>query len=259
MKDSLHSEKGAYVARQHRYITMADERLIVALDVSTMDAMKDIVESLGNSVSFYKVGMELFYAQGEQTVRYLQEQNKQVFLDLKLHDIPNTVAHGVSSLTRLGANLMTIHGQGGPIMMQRAAEAAKQTAEELGIERPKLLAITVLTSFDDENWSKTGGQLPISDQVIRLAKLAKESGMDGVVCSPLEAKMIREACGPDFLIVTPGVRPSFAATDDQKRIATPAKALQDGASRLVVGRPITKAADRQEAVRLICQEIADVK
>ena len=191
---------------------MADDRLIVALDVSTMDAMKSIVSSLGDSVSFYKVGMELFYAEGDQTVRYLQEHGKHVFLDLKLHDIPNTVAHGVSSLTCLGANLITIHGQGGPIMMKAAAEAARESAEKLGIERPKLLAITVLTSFDDESWTSIGGQLPIADQVIRLAKLAKESGMDGVVCSALEAKMIRDACGPDFLIVTPGIRPSFAAT-----------------------------------------------
>ena len=172
---------------------MADDRLIVALDVSTMDAMKSIVSSLGDSVSFYKVGMELFYAEGDQTVRYLQEHGKHVFLDLKLHDIPNTVAHGVSSLTRLGANLITIHGQGGPIMMKAAAEAARESAEKLGIERPKLLAITVLTSFDDESWTSIGGQLPIADQVIRLAKLAKESGMDGVVCSALEAKMIRDA------------------------------------------------------------------
>lgn len=234
---------------------MADDRLIVALDVSTMDAMKSIVSSLGDSVSFYKVGMELFYAEGDQTVRYLQDQGKHVFLDLKLHDIPNTVAHGVSSLTRLGANLITIHGQGGPIMMKAAAQAARESAEQLGIERPKLLAITVLTSFDDEAWTSIGGQLPISDQVIRLSKLTKESGMDGVVCSALEAKMIREACGPDFLIVTPGIRPSFAATNDQKRIATPASALADGASRLVIGRPITQAANPQEAVRLIIEEM----
>lgn len=237
---------------------MADDRLIVALDVSTMDAMKSIVSSLGDSVSFYKVGMELFYAEGDQTVRYLQEHGKHVFLDLKLHDIPNTVAHGVSSLTRLGANLITIHGQGGPIMMKAAAEAARDSAEKLGIERPKLLAITVLTSFDDESWTSIGGQLPIADQVIRLAKLAKESGMDGVVCSALEAKMIREACGPDFLIVTPGIRPSFAATNDQKRIATPSNALQDGASRLVIGRPITQAEHPQEAVRLIIEEMESV-
>lgn len=237
---------------------MADDRLIVALDVSTMDAMKSIVSSLGDSVSFYKVGMELFYAEGDQTVRYLQEHGKHVFLDLKLHDIPNTVAHGVSSLTRLGANLITIHGQGGPIMMKAAAEAARESAEKLGIERPKLLAITVLTSFDDESWTSIGGQLPIGDQVIRLAKLAKESGMDGVVCSALEAKMIREACGPDFLIVTPGIRPSFASTNDQKRIATPSSALQDGASRLVIGRPITQAEHPQEAVRLIIEEMESV-
>lgn len=234
---------------------MADDRLIVALDVSTMDAMKSIVSSLGDSVSFYKVGMELFYAEGDQTVRYLQDQGKHVFLDLKLHDIPNTVAHGVSSLTRLGANLITIHGQGGPIMMKAAAQAARESAEQLGIERPKLLAITVLTSFDDEAWTSIGGQLPISNQVIRLTKLAKESGMDGVVCSALEAKMIREACGPDFLIVTPGIRPSFAATNDQKRIATPASALANGVSRLVIGRPITQAANPQEAVRLIIEEM----
>ena len=236
---------------------MADDRLIVALDVSTMDAMKSIVSSLGDSVSFYKVGMELFYAE-DQTVRYLQEHGKHVFLDLKLHDIPNTVAHGVSSLTRLGANLITIHGQGGPIMMKAAAEAARESAEKLGIEHPKLLAITVLTSFDDESWTSIGGQLPIADQVIRLAKLAKESGMDGVVCSALEAKMIRDACGPDFLIVTPGIRPSFAATNDQKRIATPSSALQDGASRLVIGRPITQAEHPQEAVRLIIEEMESV-
>ena len=237
---------------------MADDRLIVALDVSTMDAMKEIVTSLGDAVSFYKVGMELFYAEGEQTVRYLQEQNKQVFLDLKLHDIPNTVAHGVSSLTRLGANLITMHGQGGPVMMKAAVQAARETAEQLDVERTKLLAITVLTSFDDEAWTSTGGQLPISDQVIRLAKLAKECGMDGVVCSALEAKMIREACGDDFLIVTPGIRPSFAATNDQKRIATPASALQDGASRLVIGRPITQAENPREAVRLIIEEMENV-
>ncbi len=237
---------------------MADDRLIVALDVSTMDDMKQIVSSLGDSISFYKVGMELFYAEGDQTVRYLQEQKKRVFLDLKLHDIPNTVAHGVASLTRLGANLITIHGQGGAIMMRAAVAAARENAEKLGVERPKLLAITALTSFDDETWAAMGGQLPISDQVIRIAKLAKESGMDGVVASPLEAKMIREACGSDFLVVTPGIRPSFAATNDQKRIATPKSALQDGSSRLVIGRPITQAENPQEAVRLIIEEMESV-
>ena len=142
--------------------------------------------------------------------------------------------------------------------MRAAADAVRESSEKLGVERPLLLGVTVLTSFDDEAWSATGGQLPIADQVIRLAKLAKESGLDGVVASPLEAKLIREACGPDFLIVTPGIRPSFAATNDQKRISTPASALQDGASRLVVGRPITQAEQPQEAVRLIIEEMETV-
>lgn len=238
---------------------MADDRLIVALDVSTMEQMKDIVDTLGDAVSFYKVGMELFYAAGEDTVAYLRDCGKSVFLDLKLHDIPNTVAQGVKSLTRLGANLITIHGQGGAVMLKAAADAAREAAEELGVERPKLLAITVLTSFDDTTWSGIGGQLPIADQVRRLALLAKDAGVDGVVASPLEAKLIREACGDDFLIVTPGIRPTFAAANDQKRIATPSSALKDGASRLVIGRPITKADNPREAVRMILEEMEAVK
>ncbi|MBD8975471.1 orotidine-5'-phosphate decarboxylase [Veillonella magna] len=238
---------------------MADDRLIVALDVSTMEQMKDIVDTLGDAVSFYKVGMELFYAAGEDTVAYLRDCGKSVFLDLKLHDIPNTVAQGVKSLTRLGANLITIHGQGGAVMLKAAADAAREAAEELGVERPKLLAITVLTSFDDTTWSGIGGQLPIADQVRRLALLAKDAGVDGVVASPLEAKLIREACGDDFLIVTPGIRPAFAAANDQKRIATPSSALRDGASRLVIGRPITKADNPREAVRMILEEMEAVK
>lgn len=238
---------------------MADDRLIVALDVSTMEQMKDIVDTLGDAISFYKVGMELFYAAGEDTVAYLRDCGKSVFLDLKLHDIPNTVAQGVKSLTRLGANLITIHGQGGAVMLKAAADAAREAAEELGVERPKLLAITVLTSFDDTTWSGIGGQLPIADQVRRLALLAKDAGVDGVVASPLEAKLIREACGDDFLIVTPGIRPTFAAANDQKRIATPSSALRDGASRLVIGRPITKADNPREAVRMILEEMEAVK
>ena len=144
-------------------------------------------------------------------------------------------------------------------MLKAAADAAREAAEELGVERPKLLAITVLTSFDDTTWSGIGGQLPIADQVRRLALLAKDAGVDGVVASPLEAKLIREACGDDFLIVTPGIRPAFAAANDQKRIATPSSALRDGASRLVIGRPITKADNPREAVRMILEEMEAVK
>jgi len=238
---------------------MREERPIIALDFPAFEDVKNFLEHFPEDEKlFVKIGMEFFYAVGPEIVHYLKGLGHSIFLDLKLHDIPNTVAHGVSSLTRLGANLITMHGQGGPVMMKAAVQAARETAEQLGVERTKLLAITVLTSFDDEAWTSTGGQLPISDQVIRLAKLAKECGMDGVVCSALEAKMIREACGDDFLIVTPGIRPSFAATNDQKRIATPASALQDGASRLVIGRPITQAENPREAVRLIIEEMENV-
>ncbi len=239
-------------------IYKADDRLIVALDVDSFDKMKALVEELGDLVSYYKVGMELYYSAGSETVRYLKEQGKKVFLDLKLHDIPNTVGHSVAAVTCLGANLITVHAGGGRAMMQAAVAHAKAAAEELGVERPKILAVTVLTSFDDEGWQEVGGHLPIQDHVLALAKLAKEAGVDGVVASPKEAAAIRQMAGDDdFLIVTPGIRPAFAQTNDQKRIATPSKALADGSSRLVIGRPITQASDRSEAARLILKEIKE--
>lgn len=142
-------------------------------------------------------------------------------------------------------------------MMEAAARSAWITAEELGVERPKVLAVTVLTSFDDQGWEEIGGHLPIQEHVLRLAKLAKESGVDGVIASPREAAAIREACGPDFLIVTPGIRPAFAQTDDQRRIATPSQALADGSSQLVIGRPITQAVNPTAAVRLILDEMRE--
>lgn len=237
--------------------TKADDRLIVALDVDTFDKMTALVEKLEDSISFYKVGMELYYGAGRKTVRYLRENGKKIFLDLKLHDIPNTVGHSVASVTRLGVNLLTVHAQGGRAMMEAAARSAWITAEELGVERPKILAVTVLTSFDDKGWEEIGGQLPIQEHVLRLAKLAKESGVDGVVASPREASAIRELCGEDFLIVTPGIRPAFAQTDDQRRIATPAEALADGSTHLVIGRPITRAVDPKAAVRLILEEMRE--
>jgi orotidine-5'-phosphate decarboxylase len=237
---------------------MADNRIIAALDVHSLDDMTQLVERLGDSVSFYKVGMELFYSAGPGTVQYLKERGKQVFLDLKVHDIPNTAAQSVRALTRLGVDLMTLHGTGGFAMLQAAAEAARDEAEKCGLPRPRLLAVTVLTSFDEAGWQAIGGTLPIGDAVLRLARLAKDAGMDGVISSPQEAAAIRQACGDDFLIVTPGIRPAFAQTNDQKRIATPAQALRDGASRLVIGRPITKAADPRQAAEKIIEEIREV-
>lgn len=238
-------------------IYTADDRLIVALDVDSFDKMKILVDELGDLVTFYKVGMELYYSAGSEAIRYLKEHNKKVFLDLKLHDIPNTVGHSVASVTRLGVNLITVHAGGGRAMMQAAARYAKITADELGVERPKILAVTVLTSFDDQGWQEIGGHLPIQDHVLELAELARESGVDGVVASPKEASFIRQKAGNDFLIVTPGIRPAFAQTDDQKRIATPSTAFKDGASMLVIGRPITQAVDPCAATRLILKEIKE--
>lgn len=239
-------------------IYTADDRLIVALDVDSFDKMKALVDELGDLISYYKVGMELYYSAGSDTIRYLKEHGKKVFLDLKLHDIPNTVGHSVASVTRLGVNLITIHAAGGRAMMQAALRYAKITADELGVERPKILAVTVLTSFDDQGWQEVGGHLPIQEHVLELAALAKSSGVDGVVASPKEAGSIREMAGKDdFLIVTPGIRPSFAQTDDQKRIATPSQAFKDGSSMLVIGRPITQAIDPCAAARLILKEIKE--
>ena len=221
---------------------MADNRLIVALDFHTLEDVKTLVEELGDSVSYYKVGMELFYSAGPQVITYLKEKNKNIFLDLKLHDIPNTVGEGLCSLMRLGADIVNVHASGGFTMMKTAAEKLHALAEKQGVPCPKIIAVTILTSINEEDWAGLGMECEIRQQVVRLAKLTKEAGLDGVVASPQEASAIREACGPDFMIVTPGVRPAGAAINDQSRIATPASALTNGASHLVVGRPI-RAAD----------------
>ena len=237
---------------------MADDRLITALDVHTLEDMKRLVTTLGDRVSFYKVGMELFYSAGPDTVRYLKDQGKHVFLDLKVHDIPNTAAQSIRALTRLGADLMTLHGTGGKAMMRAAADAVAEEAAKLNIARPKLLAVTILTSMDEAAWQEIGGKDTVANAVLNLTRLAKEAGIDGTVSSPHEAKEIRALNGPDFLIVTPGIRPSFAAANDQKRITTPAQALRDGASHLVIGRPITQAADPVVAADKILEEIQEV-
>lgn len=231
------------------------KRLIVALDFATMAEVKNLVESLGDAVTYYKVGMQLFYAVGMECLHYLREKNKEVFLDLKMHDIPNTVAEGAASLTRLGVAMINVQASGGPAMMRAAAEQVAATAASLAIPRPKLIAVTVLTSMNDSEWASLRSAATISDQVVHLAKLAQEAGLDGVVASPQEAAMIKEACGPDFAIVTPGVRPQGAALNDQSRVATPAAALASGAHYLVVGRPITKAADPQAAALAILEEM----
>ena len=234
---------------------MADDRLIVALDVHNYYDVKNLVEQLGDSVSYYKVGMELFYSVGSSVIDFLKSQNKNIFLDLKLHDIPNTVAAGLCSLMNHGANMLNIHASGGYNMMKTAVERLNAEAERQNIERPKLIAVTILTSINQEDWTGLGYTFTIREQVVRLAELAKKAGLDGVVASPQEAAAIREACGEDFLIVTPGVRPAGAAINDQSRIATPAQALKNGASHIVVGRPIIAAENPRRAAQSITEEI----
>ena len=233
----------------------ARDRLICALDFPTFDEAKALVEELGDAVTFYKVGMELFYGAGPDIIRYLKEKDKKVFLDLKLQDIPNTVAHSLAVLTRLGADIMNVHAVGGPKMMAEGMKAVKEAAAELGRPAPKLIAVTVLTSMDEAQWKPLNYARPIGEEVLDLAALTKESGLDGVVASPREAAGIRKRCGKDFLIVTPGVRPAWAASNDQSRIATPAAAIGNGSTHLVVGRPITRADNKQEAVRKILEEM----
>ncbi len=237
---------------------MADERLIAALDVHTLDDVKKLVAELGDSVSYYKVGMELYYSIGREVIEYLNKENKEIFLDLKLHDIPNTVAEGLCSLMNLGVSMLNVHASGGYTMMKTAADKLRAAAREAGAKVPKIIAVTVLTSIGDDDWKKLGYTCPISEQVVRLAKLAKEAGLDGVVASPNEATLIREACGKDFLIVTPGVRPVWSAKNDQSRIATPSAALKNGATHLVVGRPIRTADSPKEAAEKIIAEMRSV-
>lgn len=237
-----------------------DKRLIVAIDVDTMEKVQQLVETLGDKVSYYKVGMELFYSMGSQVITYLSQQGKDVFLDLKLHDIPNTVGKSLAALTGMpGISMLNVHASGGPEMMAAAAASVKNKAMAMGIVAPKLIGVTVLTSINEREWQALGYEMDLSAQVVHLAMLAKKSGLDGVVASPQEATKIREACGEDFIIVTPGIRPAGAAINDQSRIATPAGALANGAHYLVIGRPITAAENPREAVEKIVYEMRECK
>jgi orotidine-5'-phosphate decarboxylase len=224
----------------------ARDRLIVALDLDNVDAARRMVESLGDSVSFYKVGMQLAYAGGLPLVGELAAAGKRVFLDLKLLDIDNTVAGGVASIARLGAAFVTIHAY--PKAM-RAAVAARGDAP-LG-----LLAVTVLTSMDDADLREAGYAESAAALVARRAADAKAAGMDGIVCSPREARAVREIAGPDIAVVTPGIRPAGSASGDQKRLTGPADAIRAGADYIVVGRPVAASADPAAAARAIVAEI----
>jgi len=244
------------IHRKEDYMTRDEVRskIIFALDVHTLDEVDRFTEQLTGRVGMFKIGKELFTSTGPEAVRMVLRRGGELFLDLKYHDIPNTVAKASIEAARLGARFVDMHALGGAEMMTEAATAVRR---EFGDERPRLLAITILTSSSVETLQGVGIEYPIDQMVVRLAKLAREAGMDGVVASPLEIGLIRAACGPDFLIVTPGVRPSFAAVDDQKRILTPGEAVAAGADFIVIGRPIAKAAEPVAAVEMIVDEIME--
>lgn len=230
----------------------ARRKVIFALDVNGIGEIDRFAGLLADRVGMFKIGKELFTACGREAVTTVQRHGGQVFLDLKYHDIPNTVAKAMVEAARLGVQLANLHALGGVEMMETAASAVRR---EFGDQRPRLLAVTILTSSTAETLQRVGIDHPVEEMVVRLARLAREAGMDGVVASPREIGLIRQACGPDFLIVTPGVRPSFASLDDQKRVMTPADAIGAGADYLVVGRPIARADDPALAAEMIVDEI----
>lgn len=237
----------------------AVDRLIVALDYPNRAVALAMARTLRPVVARFKVGLELFTAEGPRLVDELADLGADVFLDLKFHDIPNTVAGAVRSAARTRAWMINVHAAGGRAMMEHAAGAAAEEAARSGRPRPLVLAVTVLTSLGErELLHEVGLARTPAEQVAWWAELARAAGLDGVVCSPLEARLVRQVCGPGFLVVTPGVRPGWSASGDQQRITTPAEALAAGADYLVVGRPITGAPNPLEAARRVLAEIVTV-
>jgi orotidine-5'-phosphate decarboxylase len=223
------------------------DRLIVALDVPSIETALSLITKLGRSVSFYKIGYQLGYAGGLAFAHQLIDDGKQVFLDFKLHDIGNTVEKGVQSVAKMGASFLTVHGY--PQTMQAAVKGK-------GTSKLKILAVTVLTSYDDTDLDRAGYRMKVGELAAARAEQARKSGIDGLVCSPEEASNLRKIVGDNMVLVTPGIRPAGSAAGDQKRIMTPAKAIAAGADYLVVGRPVTEAADPKAAAEAIIGEIA---
>lgn len=230
--------------------------ILVALDVESAAKAVELADALRGAVGGFKIGKQLFTAAGPAMVRELTSRGDRVFLDLKFHDIPNTVAGAVQSAVSTGAWMVNVHASGGSAMMRAAGESARKTADKLGHPRPLVIAVTVLTSMDDSALKEIGVSRTMIDQVVHLAKLAQDSGLDGVVASPQEVAAIRKACGPDFQIVTPGIRPADQqGKDDQARTLTPAEAISAGSSYLVIGRPITAAPNPREAAEKIAASL----
>ena len=233
----------------------AKDRVFVALDTPEVARATRLVEALRGEVGGVKIGNELFTAQGPEGLRAVAG-GERLFLDLKFHDIPNTVAGAVRSAVHLRPFCLTLHASGGRAMMEAAVEAAREAAEDLETARPRLLGVTVLTSLDDDDLEAVGQRGAVAEQVRRLAALARDSGLDGVVCSPREIAVLRADCGPDFILMVPGIRPTWAASGDQKRVTTPSQAVAAGADYLVIGRPISAQPDPRAAARRIAEELA---
>jgi len=235
---------------------LSKEKIIVALDVNTVEEVREIIEEIGGEVGAFKIGLQLFTAAGASFVRENVEKGIKLFLDLKFHDIPNTVSKAAIEAARLGVWMFDVHALGGSEMMRQTAEKVREFCEKENIVRPKIIGVTILTSSNQETLREIGIENEIDSEVVNLAQLTAKCGLDGVVASPLEIERIRENVEKEnFLIVTPGIRPNFATNDDQKRVMTPSAAIKAGADYLVIGRPITQAKDRLSAVKKILEEI----
>lgn len=234
----------------------ADERLIVALDVDSAGDARAVVEELEGLVTTFKVGLQLYTSAGSEFVRELVGSGKKVFLDLKFHDIPNTVAKAAVEAAKLGVWMFNVHAVGGREMMKRAVDEVADFCDANSVERPHIIAVTMLTSFGDEAAREVGFRENVPSQVERLARLAADSGLDGVVASAKEVGVIRNSVpDPNFRVVTPGIRIESATNDDQKRVMTPGAALAAGSDHLVIGRPILQAGDRRRAAAMIVDEL----
>jgi orotidine-5'-phosphate decarboxylase len=235
--------------------TSMRERLIVALDVGDLSEVNELVKRLATEVGMFKVGKQLFTHAGPQAVRLIQQVGGEIFLDLKFHDIPNTVAKAAAEATRLGVKMFNVHASGSLEMMRSAVKEVRRVCRQEKLRRPIMLAVTVLTSLNQDDLIRVGVERNVADQVVRLALLTKEAGMDGVVASPHEVADIRAACGRRFVIVTPGIRPRDGERNDQQRVMTPREAIEAGVDYIVVGRPILEAKDPVVAARTIVAEM----
>ena len=241
-------------------LLLVRERLVLALDVDDFESAKDLVFKLKDYVGVFKIGSQLFTSEGAKIINMINKAGARIFLDLKFHDIPNIVKGAAESATKLGVYMFTIHTSGSYEMMKAAADAARETSEKLGIKKPLVLGVTILTSINQEILEKEiCVKKSLKEYVVYLAKLAKSAGLDGVVASPQEIKEIRASCGNDFIILTPGIRSAGEELNDQKRIMTPKQALEQGADFLVIGRPIRNAKNPVKAAQDILKEMEDIK